>query len=53
MPIQSCKKNSKSGYKFGPTGTCYTYTTERGRLQAIEKAERQGRAVAQSQGKKT
>lgn len=48
MPIQSCKRNGKNGYKFGPNGKCYTYTTERGRLQAIEKAKKQGRAIAQS-----
>ena len=45
MPIQSCHLNGKSGFRFGPTGKCYTYTTERGRLQAIEKAKAQRRAI--------
>jgi len=42
MPVQSCQKDGKSGFRYGPTGHCYTYTTERGRLQAIEKAKKQG-----------
>lgn len=45
MPVQACQKNGKSGYKFGKSGTCYTYSTERGRLQAIKKAKAQGRAI--------
>jgi len=26
MPIRSCQKDGKPGYKYGDEGACYTYT---------------------------
>lgn len=39
MPIQSCTKNGKSGYKYGDSGTCYTGPGAR------KKAAKQGAAI--------
>lgn len=43
MPVQRCKKNGKSGYKYGESGTCYTGN------DAKAKAAKQGRAIKASQ----
>lgn len=53
MPIQSCTKNGKPGFKYGASGKCYTYTTgdEASRQQALEKAKAQARAIRASGGK--
>ena len=45
MPTISCQKDGKSGFKFGETGKCFTYTTESGKERARNKADRQGAAI--------
>ena len=47
MPIQPCQLQGRPGYRYGPTGTCYTYTpnSERSRKRAHDKAATQGRAI--------
>ena len=46
MTIKRCKKNGRPGFKWGKTGTVYTYTTgdPRSRKRARQKAEAQGRS---------
>jgi ATP-dependent protease ClpP protease subunit len=46
MPVKSCKLNGKSGYKFGDSGKCYTYTKEdkESKNRAYKKAVKQGQA---------
>ena len=39
MPIQTCTKDGKSGFKYGDSGTCYTGPN------AKKRANRQGRAT--------
>jgi len=50
MPIQSCIKNGKPGFKYGNKGTCYTYNPndEDSRKEAIEKARKQMKAILNS-----
>lgn len=43
MPIKSCTKNGKSGFKYGDSGACYTGEG------AKAKAEAQMRAIKASQ----
>ncbi len=45
MPIMSCSKGGKSGYKWGKNGHCYTGSGARA------KAAKQGRAIKSSQHK--
>ena len=47
MPVKSCQSNGKSGYKWGDSGKCYTYTSgdESSKKRAYDKAVRQGRAI--------
>lgn len=47
MPIQSCQKDNKPGFRWGRTGKCYTYVrgNEQSRKTAITKAQAQGRAI--------
>ena len=53
MPIMQCKnKEGKSGYKFGESGACYTYTDEDSRKKAKQKAILQGTAISQNTGEK-
>ena len=52
MPIMSCTKNGKPGFKFGTEGYCYTYSDEASRKRAIEKAKKQGRAIKRNQSEK-
>jgi len=54
MPIQSCTKDGKPGYKYGESGACYTYTpgNKASRDAAHSKAVRQGQAIKSSQGEK-
>lgn len=42
MPIMTCSKDGKPGFKFGAGGTCYIGDGARAR------AERQGRAIEAS-----
>jgi hypothetical protein len=55
MPVNSCSSNGKPGYKFGESGTCYTYTPgdASSRKSAKDKATAQERAAYASgyQGK--
>tara|TARA_Y100001951_G_scaffold1741_1_gene1213 strand:- start:140 stop:1423 length:1284 start_codon:yes stop_codon:yes gene_type:complete len=47
MPVQSCSSNGSSGFKWGESGKCYTYTSgdEQGKARAKAKAGKQGAAV--------
>ena len=53
MPVKSCQENNKSGYKWGESGSCYTYTPndKTSKEQARKKAIKQGVAITISQGK--
>ena len=51
MPVQSCNKDGKSGYKYGESGKCYTYTDKASRKRANENAQEQGRAIKASQAR--
>jgi len=46
MPARPCKKNGKSGYKWGSKGKCYTGKGGKA------KANRQGRAIKASQSRR-
>jgi len=39
MPVQKCKKDGKSGHKYGSSGKCYTGSDSK------KKAAKQGRAI--------
>jgi hypothetical protein len=54
MPIQACSKDGKPGYKYGASGTCYTYTPgdRESRKRALEKAEKQAAAIKVSQNER-
>ncbi len=47
MPIMSCTKDGKPGFKFGREGKCYTYTpgNKESRERAVAKAQKQMRAI--------
>ena len=47
MPINRCQKGGKPGFKFGDSGTCYTYTSgdAKSRERAKNKAIAQERAA--------
>ena len=47
MPVKACKLKGKSGYKWGDSGKCYTYTpgNETGKKNARQKAHLQGAAA--------
>lgn len=47
MPVKTCNKDGKPGYKWGNKGHCYTYTpgNEQSRKRARNKAIKQGRAI--------
>jgi len=53
MPVKSCSENGKSGFKWGDSGKCYTYTKgdEEEKNSAKQKAYLQGAAV--TKGKMT
>jgi len=53
VPVISCQKGGKSGFKYGRGGKCYTYTAgnERSRKAAIARAQKQGRAIAISKAR--
>jgi len=54
MPIQSCRKNGKPGYRWGTSGTCYVYTAgdSQSRKRAKQRALLQSRAIHASQARK-
>jgi len=47
MPVHSCMKNGKPGYKWGKSGKCYTYmaNNKKARDRAKKKALAQARAI--------
>ena len=47
MPLKKCQKGGKSGYKWGDSGKCYTYTTgnKTSQKSAKKKAIKQGLAI--------
>ena len=49
MPVQSCTKDGKPGFRWGKTGKCYTYSNEKSRKEAIAKAQKQARAIKANQ----
>lgn len=51
MPVQRCQKDGKPGFRYGKSGTCYTYTAgdEDSRNRARAEAEKQGRAIKSRQ----
>lgn len=50
MPVETCQKDGKPGYRYGKTGKCYTYTAgnEGARKRAKQKAHEQGAAIRSS-----
>ena len=56
MPIKTCQRDKKPGFKWGDEGKCFTYEpgNERSRQRAMRKAKEQGRAIEanrQSEGR--
>ena len=47
MPVEQCQSNGKPGYRWGESGACYTYTpnSDRSRVRARKKAQKQGQAI--------
>ena len=47
MPIQQCELDGKSGFQWGKSGKCFTYTSnsDKARNEAKAKAEAQGKAA--------
>ena len=47
MPVQACQLDGKPGFKFGPSGKCFTYTTgnDASRSRAKQRATNQGLAI--------
>lgn len=47
MPLKTCKSDGQPGFKFGDSGTCYTYTAgdEDAKLAAKKKAIKQAIAI--------
>ncbi|OPY54651.1 MAG: hypothetical protein A4E48_00230 [Methanosaeta sp. PtaU1.Bin060] len=49
IPIQPCQEDGKDGFRYGPTGKCYTHDgSEEGKKAARAKAAKQGRAIEAS-----
>lgn len=53
MPVKPCRSGGKPGYKYGDSGTCYTYIAgnTQSRVAAKNKAAKQGRAIAISKAR--
>lgn len=53
MPVMSCSKGGKPGYKWGKSGKCYTYISgnEASKKRAHDKASAQGAAIHAAEGK--
>lgn len=50
MPIERCTENGKPGFRFGPTGKCFTHDgTEKSRQEAMRKANAQAAAIKASE----
>ena len=54
MPLMSCNKDGKPGYKYGESGACYVYTegNEESRKKAKHSAIIQGTAISHNSGEK-
>jgi hypothetical protein len=50
MPIYRCRRNGKSGFKYGVEGKCYTYTDPASKKRAHSRAVKQGQAIEKSKG---
>lgn len=50
MPVESCQRDGRPGYRWGQAGTCYTYApgSDSAREAAHARAARQGRAIEAS-----
>lgn len=50
MPVQTCQKNGKPGYRYGQSGACYTYTkgNKASEAEALRKAHKQEAAIKAS-----
>ena len=54
MPIQTCQKDGKQGYRWGRKGACFVHDgSEEGRRRARAKALRQARAIIAHGGEKS
>ena len=53
MPVMKCQKNGKPGWRWGASGTCYTYTpgNQKSSNRAKQKAYLQAAAIRVNQGK--
>lgn len=49
MPVESCQREGRPGYRWGERGHCYTYTpgSEAARKRAKQKAHLQGAAIGE------
>lgn len=54
MPLKRCRSKDKSGWKYGNSGKCYTYTagSKASESAAKLKAIKQGFIIAKSSGEK-
>lgn len=54
MPLIKCRKDDKPGWKYGDSGTCYTYKAgnEKSEAAAKLKAIKQGIAISRESGEK-
>jgi len=52
MPVQDCSEDGRAGYRWGDSGSCYTWKPgdETGRKRAKQKAYLQGSAIAARTG---
>lgn len=46
MPVEECQKDGKAGFRWGPTGVCFTTEDGRARAEAV------GRAIAAQEAEK-
>jgi hypothetical protein len=55
MPVKDCQDNNQSGYKWGSSGKCYTYSpnNEGSKKNAKKKALTQGLAIGEIGDKNT
>ena len=54
MPVQPCQENGSPGFKYGESGTCYTYARNNpaSAARARSLAEKQGRAIKAAQNRR-
>ncbi len=53
MPLMTCQKDGKPGWKFGSSGRCYTFTkgNRQSEQVALSKAIKQAAAIKASQAR--